>query len=529
MFLKSLKQRNNWEILSYKINNKVWNQELFKTIYAQFTSSVISKFTEKNHMFILFKIKYNTYEIITIGNLQRINKNDFEWYSNWIINNMIIKSEDYKDEGILELIFSFGFKNEIIQDKDKIKFDLKFQSIKNLNLPISFNPVDYGLLINKSINEEFTSYTLHNKDITFIIKQYEDKNVIELFKEGDLLINWIDKFIDQNCFERTINDQLFIFKNNILIFSSKKLKTTFIHKIKKSEVLNNNFITLDIETYVNEGNVLVPYCICFYDGKITKSFYLTDYNSIENMMKDLFTNLFRRKYNFQNIYVHNLANFDIIFLLKYLVKFGKIKPIIRNNKFISIQVVTDNGYIFTFKDSLQIILGSLRDLGKSFGIKLQKGTLEHDEINKDNLLKFKKEAINYCILDCKSLHQIITKFASLIFELFSINIHRYPTLASLAFAIFRSNFMKEENIPRLARKDVQKIKTGYTGGAVDMFIPENLDGELVYWYDVNALYPNSMLKQKCPLVKLNTFLEIFLKLILMPLVFFSVKLQLLKT
>jgi hypothetical protein len=35
------------------------------------------------------------------------------------------------------------------------------------------------------------------------------------------------------------------------------------------------------------------------------------------------------------------------------------------------------------------------------------------------------------------------------FNLFKVDINKYPTLSSLAFAIFRSNFMEKENIPQL--------------------------------------------------------------------------------
>jgi DNA polymerase type B, organellar and viral len=52
-----------------------------------------------------------------------------------------------------------------------------------------------------------------------------------------------------------------------------------------------------------------------------------------------------------------------------------------------------------------------------------------------------------------------------------LNIHHYLTLPSLAFAIFRSNFMKKENIPQLSGKIADDIRQGYTGGAVDMYIP----------------------------------------------------------
>ena len=504
MFLKSLKPRNNWEILTFSISNKVWSKELFQTIYLQFTNSVSSKFTDSNHMYILFKIKYNTNEIITIGTLQRINLNDLNWYSNWIIKNMLIKSDDYNETGILELIFSFGFKNEVIQDKPKFNENFKLQTINNLKLPISYNILDFGKLIKTNKFENYKEHIIGHKDNLFIIKEFNSYNEIELFKDNDLLIKWIDKFIDTNSFERFINNQTFVFKDNILVLSTKDLKTSYITKLNKSKNLNNNFITLDIETYI-KGNILIPYLICFYDGQESKSFYLSDYNCIDELMNDLFENLFRRKYNFQNIYVHNLANFDIIFLLKYLVKFGEVKPIIRNNKFISINIVTDKGYSFTFKDSLQMILGSLRDLGKSFNVSDQKGNFDFTSVNENNLIKFKKDSTNYCILDCISLHQIISKFAKFIFDLFSVNIHRYPTLSSLAFAIFRSNFMKNENIPRLGRKHVEVIRSGYTGGALDMYIPESKEGELVYHYDVNSLYPDNMLKNKMPVGNVKFF------------------------
>ena len=42
-------------------------------------------------------------------------------------------------------------------------------------------------------------------------------------------------------------------------------------------------------------------------------------------------------------------------------------------------------------------------------------------------------------------------------------------------------------------KDIGKSNFG---GAVEMYIPENKDGETLYWYDVNALYPSEMAHQK---------------------------------
>src|SRR5258706_13112869 len=93
----------------------------------------------------------------------------------------------------------------------------------------------------------------------------------------------------------------------------------------------------------------------------------------------------------------------------------------------------------------------------------------------------------------------------MVFDLFERSVHHYPTLPSLAFAIFRSKFMKDENIPQLSGKIAKDIRSGYTGGAVDMYIPENTANEEVFCYDVNALYPAQMHSQLMPVGKPTYF------------------------
>jgi hypothetical protein len=61
----------------------------------------------------------------------------------------------------------------------------------------------------------------------------------------------------------------------------------------------------------------------------------------------------------------------------------------------------------------------------------------------------------------------------LIFDLFGRNVHHYPTLPSLAFGIFRSKFMIENTIPQLSGRIANDIRTSYTGGSCDMYIPSN--------------------------------------------------------
>lgn len=84
-----------------------------------------------------------------------------------------------------------------------------------------------------------------------------------------------------------------------------------------------------------------------------------------------------------------------------------------------------------------------------------------------------------------------------------MDILRFPTLSSLAFAIYRSKFLKEGRIPLIHGEMYNFIKKSYTGGSVDVFkptpnpsvettqstIPKN---KKIYRYDVNSLYPYAM-------------------------------------
>jgi hypothetical protein len=116
------------------------------------------------------------------------------------------------------------------------------------------------------------------------------------------------------------------------------------------------------------------------------------------------------------------------------------------------------------------------------------------------------ETVNYCSKDCISLYQVIIKFSELIFELFKIDIHKYPTISSLAFGIYRSKFMSENNnIPQLSGQIAKDIRQSYTGGAVDMYIPRPPKGVKLFGYDVNALYPFTMHDFDMPIGKPTFF------------------------
>jgi DNA polymerase type B, organellar and viral len=533
--LRKTRSRNVWDILILNFGKKVFSGSLFGNKFNKFWKDIQSGFNDNNYLFILFKIKYVNGEFVTIGKLQKLNLADKNWYINWIIDNMEFKSEYYNETQIESLIFSYGFKKGANPNKNESKPTENTMLINDIRLPISLNPEDYGKLINKIVLNDSDVYFLQSgNNIAITLRKFKEYNLVEFFKNGNCLINFRDEIISENKFVRLINNKKYYFEDGKQFLFTNEIKNKFIAKTNKTKTNKNNFITLDIETFVKD-NILTPFCISIFDGKNISNFYLSDYKNVGELIITALESIMIRKYNGYNVYMHNMAKFDIIFLFKYLLKLGLVKPVIHNNKIILIDFKfgPNNKYNLKFKDSLLLLLNSLNKLCKSFKVNNSKTIFPIFFVNENNLnyignvpgikhfksisekdyasykTKFannnwnlRNEVVKYCNLDCISLHQVLSKFNEMIFSLFSENIHHYPTLPSLAFAIFRSNFMDNENIPQLSGKIANDIRSGYTGGATDMYIPKS--NKKIKCLDVNSLYPYIMESKLMP-VGIPTF------------------------
>jgi hypothetical protein len=357
-----------------------------------------------------------------------------------------------------------------------------------------------------------------------------------LFKKGKLSLQWKDIILKDNNFIREIGNNSYHFKDKELILARTEKVVKFISKIKPAKKIDNKFLTLDIETMVDD-NKHIPYCVCIFDGGKCNSFYLSDYsNNPELMLTKAIESILLKKYDNYRIYIHNLSNFDGIFLLKILVNVGIISPFIKNGQIIQIQLNYGGSLenVIYFRDSYQMLLSSLANLGKSFNVNTQKGIFPYKFPNRDNLnyvgevpefkyftnityiqyflykMKYlnwslKDVTISYCSQDCISLFEIVKKFNTIIFNKYKININKYPTLPSLTFGIYRAHYLVENTIPQISGQIYRDIRKSYTGGSVDMFIPTSDTNEEVYAYDVNSLYPSVMRDNDMPIGKVHYF------------------------
>jgi|SRR6267154_2375 len=300
---------------------------------------------------------------------------------------MDFKSEYYNENFIEEFVFSYGFKNEKLDQKETLNPNLNFQKYENNNLPISMNPMDYGKLINKIILKDSVVYFLQNEnELAITIRKFEGYNQIEFFKQGTSLVKFTDEIISVNKFVRILDNKKFYYEDDKEILFYKEMKNKFIKKISPIKNLNNKFITLDIETFIKDS-ILIVYCISIFDGKNKNSFILNDFKNSEELIITALKSIMIRKYNGYNIYMHNMAKFDIIFLLKYLVELGIVDPIIHNERIINIKFNfgKKGEYEIYFRDSYLLLTASLKKLSQSFNVEDSKSIFPHLFVNENNL------------------------------------------------------------------------------------------------------------------------------------------------
>jgi len=378
---------------------------------------------------------------------------------------------------------------------------------------------------------------------------------------GNIRLSWIDYKMDINnpdYFRRVIKKSTIYFLDGEIILRKKELPSKPFKKLHKESKINNNFITLDIET-ITVDRIIIPYLINAFDG----TEHINSYNNNEDELFKEFIEKLLSKIEFGSktiIYAHNLSTFDGVFLLKHLFTFGEVKPLVHQGRIISITFKVKDGKkvkTIVFKDSYLTLNTSLRKLGVAFDVNTHKGYFPYNlidisysgvfprfecwtDISKNKWLELKNEhgktmwnfeleSKKYCKLDCESLHQVIIKFNELFFDKFEINIHSSLTGPSLAMKVYKTHFMPENTIYQMLGKVEFDIRKSYTGGAVDVYIPhnkkyigypnvqqvltKNTKGKYIvlYYYDVNSLYPYVMNKYDMPIGKATAFLGNILK------------------
>jgi DNA polymerase type B, organellar and viral len=550
---------------TYTLNNLLLNNELLTAYTTNFWKDVFTPLIsdgKNKHLMVLVKVHFTSGSLDqegdelgykSLGKLRKVNFTDNELFIDYLINRLGYLTESYFSNKISKITFTYVIKDGLALDNLKSFKDESYQptihKFNNLVLPASMNPADYGeIKVQNYLQKDgisFERYIVVNGTRAYQIDIYNPTegqiNKVEIYGNTDL--TWTDTQISSDLFKREIGKSILYFSHGEIVLRKKLFNCKAIKKVNKDKNLGPNFVTFDIET-IKVNNKFIPYLICAYNGSTTISTYANE----EIDQKDLFTRFINQLCTFiENrkvlfVYAHNLSKFDGIFLIRELLPFGHVEPLLHGGKLISIKIKLNikgyEGKTIVFKDSLLLLTKDLRSLCKSYNVQSSKGYfpyllnninyiglipyqqlwpgIPHQEYSilfeqfKDKEWNFRDEAIKYCIQDCIALHQVLVKFNKLIFTEFSVNIHRSLTLPSLAMRIYKSGFMPENTIYQINGPVEKDIRESYTGGAVDVYKPffnSNTSGnnpssiKLMKCYDVNALYPFIMTYTPSPIGK----------------------------
>lgn len=395
---------------------------------------------------------------------------------------------------------------------------------------------------NHKFSDDYTKAIVYIKNLEFHVSLFDKYQSIQVKLGESVLLEFsdtLDNAGELSTFSRKLKNQIYFFVNGELVVKQIDRKVKFLKKLDKDSSFTKKFITMDLETRTIDGK-MIPYCISFFYKDIdglnrTQSHYLRDGDNPDSLLKHAINNLLSEKLDGYVVYLHNFSNFDAVFLLRILSDMGKnfkLRPVIRDGRIINLSLdYKDNftKYSLSFRDSYQLLPSSLKDLAKNFNIGLEKGIYPYKFVNNNNvklnyegaipdfkyfdgitleqyneycknrfLFNLKHETEYYCELDCFVLYNIIEVFGDKMFQMFNIDILKYSTLPSLAYAIYRSNFMKKEfNIPLIDGSTYTDLKKAYTGGMVDVYKPTSIGK--VFSYDVNSLYPFTMKRYPMPI------------------------------
>ena len=451
-----------------------WN-DIFKSIHNSKSGG--------SHLMILVKVEFaDGMGHRTLAHLRRVNFVDRALFTEYIVERLASLNDSYSVLAVSKITFSY-IVNEGLADGNRALLndlsdkDVQWHRFNNMNLPITMKPEEYGRIISTQIFNDYVTYVVNSTTRVFQINVYSNKNEVTILGPSDL--KWTDTVVSEVAFRRDIQKSSIYFMDGEVILRTQILPAKPFSKGKKDSKLVNYFVTMDIETLNSKGN-LIPYAICASNGTQNISSFLRGRNQkdlFDSFMKQLLKMMVAMGSLRLIVYAHNFSGFDGIFLMKHLLRYGEVKPLLFNGKIMSITLQLGGGKSILFKDSYLLIPHSLRDLCRIFQVanpktyfpfKLSdifyKGALPaisywnisivdyENLVNKfsNKVWSFREESIKYCTQDCVALHQVLTQFNRYVFEQFSINAHNLLTTPALAMKIFKAHFMPENTLFQLS-------------------------------------------------------------------------------
>lgn len=167
------------KIKTYTItHNNLVSNKLLDIYISNFWNDVFSNIKDTNHLMLMCKVQFENSSYKTIGHLRKVNFEDKELYLEYLSESLLILNDSYVTIPISNITFSYIIKKGLCTEidrkllKDLTNKKLAFHGFNSMNLPVSMNPTDYGLIIGTTSFDTFTRYIVTNKNKVFQIDVY---------------------------------------------------------------------------------------------------------------------------------------------------------------------------------------------------------------------------------------------------------------------------------------------------------------------------------------------------------------------
>lgn len=315
-------------------------------------------------------------------------------------------------------------------------------------------------------------------------------------ENGSKIYEVTDTYSDKNVLVKRISGNfIYSYDNKKISFIERKIKLLPIKYIDKDQTLdlpNQTFGVLDLETFINKSSLARAYAAGFYvhDNKEENYFYIDkDLDSFKLIHRCISALILDKNKN-KIFYVHNLGNYDSIFIIKALSVINKtldnpysFSMVDRDGSILKLRIkrfIDNKVRQLTLVDSFAMTPLSLRDLGKAYKVNILKGEFPYPFVNEETLWYKGKtpaksyyrselsdkdynqlvkddwqlmyETIKYLQLDLKTLHEILRVINLNIFMMFDVQMTESITSASLSLKILFSKFAD----PKLIIPQIQK-------------------------------------------------------------------------
>lgn len=197
--------------------------------------------------------------------------------------------------------------------------------------------VKYHTYNKESSLDKYDSFYLYKDNIVTVITENDTSAFKEVFTKDGMLIDKVHDTVDgttvlkSNNFTRRIKNISVVFSDGIPKVYIYNLSNISVIKDKKRDkkivnIHNPNIGTLDLETFVNKYGIPVVYAAGFYvsgmgDESFKRYINTTTLDSDEVVLYCI-NAMMNPKYNKFVYYVHNLAKYDVTFIIKTLVDFN---------------------------------------------------------------------------------------------------------------------------------------------------------------------------------------------------------------